>query len=45
MNINLTVNELFTSDNKVEYEFYKTDYILVLTSAKVGTKPNAPAAY
>jgi len=37
MNINLTVNELFTSDNKVEYEFYKTDYILVLTSAKVGT--------
>ena len=37
MNTNSTTNRLFTLDNKVEYEFFKTDSILVLTSAKVGT--------
>lgn len=37
MNIDFTIGRLFSTDIKIQYEYFKTDDVLVLTSAKVGT--------
>ena len=37
MNVDTTIGRLFSTDIKVQYEYYKSDDLLILTSAKVGT--------